>query len=63
MESLYYSIDVECVATGTDHNARAVGQVSLVDQYEQVTASAHETLAHMLCGTSALLVPNSIAWH
>jgi hypothetical protein len=27
---------VECVATGTDHNSRAVGQVALVDQYEQV---------------------------
>ena len=26
----YYSIDVECVATGTDHNSRAVGQISLV---------------------------------
>lgn len=33
----YYSIDVECVATGTDHNSRAVGQIALVDQYEQVT--------------------------
>ncbi|KAF6254125.1 ribonuclease H-like domain-containing protein [Scenedesmus sp. NREL 46B-D3] len=32
----YYSIDVECVATGTDHNSRAVGQIALVDQYEQV---------------------------
>jgi len=34
--SLYYSIDVECVATGADHNARDVGQISLVDQYENV---------------------------
>eukprot|EP00882_Tetradesmus_deserticola_P008086 GHRQ01008516.1.p1 GENE.GHRQ01008516.1~~GHRQ01008516.1.p1 ORF type:complete len:253 (+),score=78.04 GHRQ01008516.1:76-759(+) len=32
----YYSIDVECVATGTDHHSRAVGQIALVDQYEQV---------------------------
>lgn len=32
----YYSIDVECVATGTDHNSRAVGQIALVDQYERV---------------------------
>eukprot|EP00877_Chromochloris_zofingiensis_P010215 jgi/Chrzof1/5447/Cz16g03130.t1 len=32
----YYSIDVECVATGHDHNTRDVGQISLVDQYEQV---------------------------
>jgi DNA polymerase III alpha subunit (gram-positive type) len=34
--SKYYSIDVECVATGTDHNSRAVAQISLVDQMEQV---------------------------
>lgn len=34
-DSVYYSIDVECVATGTTHNARAVGQISLVDQYER----------------------------
>ena len=33
---LYYSIDVECVATGTDHNSRAVAQIALVDQFEQV---------------------------
>ena len=26
----YYSVDVECVATGLDHNARAVAQISLV---------------------------------
>lgn len=26
----HFSIDVECVATGTDHNARAVAQISLV---------------------------------
>lgn len=32
----YYSIDVECVATGTGHNDRAVGQIALVDQYERV---------------------------
>lgn len=32
----FYSIDVECVATGIDHNARAVGQISLVDEYERV---------------------------
>ena len=28
--SMYYSIDVECVATGTDHNSRGVAQISLV---------------------------------
>lgn len=27
---MYYSIDVECVATGTDHNSRSVAQISLV---------------------------------
>ena len=26
----HYSIDVECVATGVDHNARDVAQISLV---------------------------------
>lgn len=33
----YYSIDVECVATGHDHNTRDVGQISLVDQFERVS--------------------------
>ncbi|KAK9820244.1 hypothetical protein WJX72_007936 [[Myrmecia] bisecta] len=33
---MYYSIDVEAVATATDHNSRAVAQISLVDQYERV---------------------------
>jgi len=28
--STHYCIDVECVATGTDHNARSVAQVALV---------------------------------
>lgn len=35
-EGPFYSIDVECVATGTDHNSRKVAQISLVDQYENV---------------------------
>jgi len=30
-----YSIDVECVATGTQHNARAVAQVALVDEWQR----------------------------
>lgn len=30
-----FSIDVECVATGTQHNARAVAQISLVNAAEQ----------------------------
>ncbi len=29
-----FSIDVECVATGSDHNSRDVAQIALVDQYE-----------------------------
>jgi hypothetical protein len=41
----YYSIDVECVATGTDHHSRAVGQIALVDQYEQVGEQAAEAAA------------------
>jgi hypothetical protein len=27
---MIYSIDVECVATGVEHNARSVAQISLV---------------------------------
>lgn len=34
--SRYYSVDVECVATGFDHNARAIGQLALVDEYERI---------------------------
>ena len=30
MTQYYYSVDVEAVATGTDHNSRAVAQISLV---------------------------------
>ncbi len=33
-----FSIDVECVATGTDHNSRAVAHIALVNQFEQVNA-------------------------
>jgi len=31
----YFSIDVECVATGDEHNARDVAQIALVDQFER----------------------------
>jgi hypothetical protein len=41
----YYSIDVECVATGSDHHSRAVGQIALVDQYEQVGVQASRAAA------------------
>jgi len=32
----YFSLDVECVATGPKHDSRAVAQVALVDQWERV---------------------------
>jgi len=35
-ENTYYSIDVECVATGKCHGDRGVAQVALVDQWENV---------------------------
>jgi|TARA_B110000977_G_scaffold26153_1_gene32469 RNA exonuclease 4 len=31
----HFSIDVECVATGVEHNARTVAQIALVDQFER----------------------------
>lgn len=37
----HFSIDVECVATGTDHNARDIAQISLVDQYQQVLLNVY----------------------
>lgn len=36
-----FSIDVECVATGTDHNSRSVAQISLVDEYERVILNVY----------------------
>ena len=30
-----FSIDVECVATGLQHNARSVAQVALVDEWSR----------------------------
>ena len=38
---LFFSIDVECVATGTDHHARDVAQIALVDQYERVVLNLY----------------------
>jgi len=32
-EKPYFGIDVECIATGTKHNARAVGHIAIVDQW------------------------------
>ncbi|KAL3132322.1 hypothetical protein ABBQ32_008900 [Trebouxia sp. C0010 RCD-2024] len=37
----HFSIDVECVATGSDHNARSVAQFALVDQYENVLLNTY----------------------
>ncbi|GBF98549.1 small RNA degrading nuclease [Raphidocelis subcapitata] len=39
--ALYYSIDVECVATGRDHNTRSVAQIALVDQYERLVLNLY----------------------
>lgn len=36
-----YCIDVECVATGIQHNARAVAQVAMVDQWSRVIYNAY----------------------
>lgn len=36
-----YSIDVECVATGTQHNARSIAQVALVDEFSRPIFSVY----------------------
>lgn len=36
-----YSLDVECVANGTGHNARTVAQIALVDRWEQVVLNLY----------------------
>jgi hypothetical protein len=36
-----YSIDVECVATGVQHNARSIAQVALVDEWNRVIFSVY----------------------
>ncbi|CAK0783798.1 hypothetical protein CVIRNUC_006998 [Coccomyxa viridis] len=41
--SSVFSIDVECVATGLDHNARDVAQISLVDYNETVMLNLYVT--------------------
>lgn len=43
----YFSIDVECVATGTGHNDRAVAQIALVNQ---VRARWRWKKASLTCG-------------
>lgn len=39
----YFSIDVECVATGVEHNAREVAQIALVDQFERCLLNVYVT--------------------
>ncbi|CAL5222670.1 g5068 [Coccomyxa viridis] len=41
--SSVFSIDVECVATGTDHNSRDVAQISLVDYNDNIILDLHVT--------------------
>ena len=36
-----FSIDVECVATGVQHNARAIAQVALVDEWSRPIFSVY----------------------
>lgn len=36
-----YSIDVECVATGVQHNARSIAQVALVDEWGRAVFSVY----------------------
>jgi len=36
-----YSIDVECVATGPQHDKRTVAQIALVDQFEKVKCNLY----------------------
>lgn len=36
-----FSMDVECVATGVQHNARSVAQVALVDEWTRPVFNAY----------------------
>lgn len=36
-----YSVDVECVATGVQHNARSIAQVALVDEWSRLVFSVY----------------------
>lgn len=40
-EQPVYCIDVECVATGVQHNSRAVAQVAMVDQWNRLVYNAY----------------------
>ncbi|GFR50432.1 hypothetical protein Agub_g12653 [Astrephomene gubernaculifera] len=37
----YFAVDVECVATGTDHNSRSVAQVAVVDEHMNVLLNVY----------------------
>ncbi|KXZ54728.1 hypothetical protein GPECTOR_4g797 [Gonium pectorale] len=37
----YFAVDVECVATGKDHNARSVAQIAVVDEHMNVLLNAY----------------------
>ncbi|KAG2496271.1 hypothetical protein HYH03_005504 [Edaphochlamys debaryana] len=37
----FLAVDVECVATGTDHNARSVAQIAVVDEYLNVLLNVY----------------------
>jgi len=37
----YFALDCECVATGSRHNERSVGQISLIDNFERVVLNIY----------------------
>jgi len=37
----FFSVDVECVATGPQHNQRAVAHIAVVDQWERVLLNVY----------------------
>ena len=67
----YFSIDVECVATGKEHNAREVAQIALVDQFERCLlnvyvkppdgATVHSYLTPLTGITAELIEANGVS--
>ncbi|GLC67132.1 hypothetical protein PLESTF_000520800 [Pleodorina starrii] len=39
--SKFFAVDVECVATGVDHNARSVAQIAVVDEHMNVLLNVY----------------------
>ncbi|GIL91637.1 hypothetical protein Vretimale_9604 [Volvox reticuliferus] len=39
--SKFFAVDVECVATGLDHNSRSVAQVAIVDEHMKVLLNVY----------------------